>query len=840
MLRLAWKSVKHKPGRLLLSGLAVVLGVSFVASIHVFTNSIDKTFTDLFGEIYAGDSISVASTSASFDGATLSGFDESVVDDIAAVEGVDKVYPGIDSAGVILNPDGSVPTVTGAPDLVFSWIDDPDASRVTLVDGRAPSGPNEVVVDVDTLESQKYAVGDGLLLANGDGVTRYTIVGSIRFGDSNALAGASLVIMSLEGAQAFSHHEGEYTSATVTVADGYDVKAVADAIQAVVPEGVRSVSNQQLAEENIASLRSALSGVDTFTLVFALISIFVGAFIIVNTFRIIVTQRTREIGLQRALGATPSQIRGQVLLEAVIVGVGASAVGILAGYAFAAIMIFGISQSPFGTSFSTPTLPLDAIVWGFAVGIAVTLVSAMLPAIHASGIKPMEALREAGGQSRRPLGLRNIVGSSITAVGLGLIMIGLWVDVSQPAIWVGAGAAAGVIGVALLTAQALVPLSTRARLALGSGIRLPGKLALTNIAREPRRSGITASALMIGVLMLALGATFTETAKAGIQNIFAGQATADFWVAGSSQTVFADISPTAQAIIAETDGVALTSSVGIAVVTVDDDDASLAVLDLATAEDTWRWDAEPSVSHIGDGVYIGTRLQAKGYEVGDTITVTGTGAPETLRITGLYNLDGDADLVVGWDTGRELVPDFQVAMTLVNIDDGADPAAVKERIETRLAAFPLLGVTEPSEVTKQINQAVDGVLVVLSALLGVSLVIAVLGVANTLLLSITERTREIGLLRAVGVTRRGVRSMVTIESVLIAVFGALLGAALGVGFAVLIINALNSDFFGTPVVPWLWLGVYTALATVAGIIAALWPAIKASRINILEAIAIGE
>lgn len=841
MFRLAWKAVKHKPARLILTGTAVILGVSFVAAIHVFTNSIDTMFTGLISEIYSGDTIAIQNTTASFDSTSAPGFSDTVVSKIVAVPGVETVYPGVTGGGLILNPDGSVPAQTGAPTIVLNWIDEPDVGRVTLIEGRAPAAMGEVTVDQDGLKKAGYGIGDELKIATADGIQQFRIVGTTQFGESNTLGGATLVHMTLPQAQEFSGHVGEYTDATVTVKSGFDADAVATAIGAVLPDGTRAISAKALVAEQTKQLRDGLKFVDIFALVFALIAIFVGAFIIANTFRIIVTQRTREIGLLRALGASPNQIRRQVLLEAVIIGVVASIAGIGLGYLLALGLAAVFSAVGGGASFGAVVLPLDAVVWGFAVGIGVTLVSALLPAIHASGITPMEALRESGTQARKGLALRNQVGAAVAAVGVASILLGLYTGVVLPAIWVGAGAAVTILGVALLSAQILVPLARGLRGMMSKFFGVNGRLAANNVGREPRRAGITATALMIGVLLLSLVATVTETAKSTITDLVAGQARSDLIVSGDiASAVPTTVGEPAVDVIAATDGVQLVSRVGANVAKVGDRDVMLAVVEASTADATWRYDTTPSVSKVGEGAFIGPKLVDLGYKVGGTIDVTGPGGTVSLPVTGLYNLANDADVVVNWDTGLKIDPKLSTLELLVNVKEGSDVATVKSAIEDRLGDFPLLKVNEPSALTKQVNGFVDQFLLTITIMLSASLLIAILGVANTLLLSVTERTREIGLLRAVGVRRNAVWAMITLESVVIAVFGAVLGIVLGTGFGVALVRALADYQLGSPVIPWRWLGIYTVLAVVAGMLAAIWPSWKASRLNILDAIATGE
>ncbi len=840
MLRLAWKAVKHNPKRLILTSVSVILGVALVAAIHTFTGTIDRQFTGMLDEIYAGSDITISKGDApSFDSSTTEAFPASVLDDVRAVDGVAQAEPGVNAVAVVLTPDGKVPPQTGAPNLFFNWVDDPDIGRMTLVDGRTVQNSGEATVDSLGMSRLGYQIGDTLRVAAEDGIRTYTIVGSTWFGKTDNLSGATLVQLTLPDMQSLAGLDNEIQGINVVVDAGANIDDVTQRIQTVLPDGVTAISNADLLEQQKEQFREGLRYVDIFSLVFALIAVFVGAFIIANTFRIIVNQRTREIGLVRALGARSSQVRGQILLEALIVAILSSVIGIGLGY----LLALGLSAaaSSGGLDLGTPSLPLDAVIWGAAVGLVVTLVSALLPAIHASRISPMEALRESSTASRKPLGRRNIVGGALSVVALGGVAIGLYTDVAQPGIWVGASAAVLVFGVALLSAQVLTALAGWTRSLFGKIFGVDGKLAIGNIRREPRRAGITATALMIGVLLLSLVATMTETLKVTTREAIAGQITSDIIVGGAvTGGAPTNVSVEAQQAIAAVPGVDLEVPLNYGTVTVDGDEFFFGSVDPATIEKAYALPTTPSADKIGDGVYISDRIATLGYAVGDTITIEGPDGTATLPITGTYDRGGDWDLLVADATAPRIDSDLFAQMVLVNIDPNADLPKVQTDIQNALTDFPLLEVTQPSQVVKTLNQLFDTILIVITIMLSASLLIAILGVANTLFLSVTERTREIGLLRAVGVRKSAVWRMITLESVVIAVFGAVMGIVLGVGLGAALVVALKSFGFTSPVIPYMWLGIYTVLAILAGIVAAVVPAWLASRLNILEAIAVGE
>ncbi|SEJ15032.1 ABC transporter permease [Demequina mangrovi] len=845
MFRLAAKSVRHNPKRLILTAFAVALGVGLIAATHIFTDSLDRGFTRLFGEIYDGvDVIVEPITDGGEVGDPTSGdsvaknLDDDAVRIAQDAAGVDLAMGATEALGALIGTDGetlSGGSGFGPPTLFFNWTGVEDFDSATLLDGRAPEADDELVVDVDTAEQHGLAVGDQVVVGGAEGTYPSTVVGIATWGDSNNTQGATLVWTSLDRVRELGGGDG-WTVIHVRVDDGADAEAVAAAIDTALPEGARALTGAAKAEEQAESLGEALKAVDIFTLAFAFVALFVGAYIIANTFRIIVTQRTREFGLMRAVGVKGQQVRTMVLGEALLIGIVASVTGILMGYALAGGIIWLLKALGPGESFAAPIIPLDAIIWGFAVGILVTLASALLPAIHASRISPMEAMREAAVQNRRGLTMRNIVGGALALTGAGLTTVGLYAGLDRPYVYVGAGAVLLVLGVTLLAAQLLVPLAFGMRDLLTRIWRVDGKLAANNIHREPRRSANTAAALMIGVMLLALTATVTQTVKAVANDAIGGQFTADLMVVSTTVPGSPD-----QSVVDE-----LASVAGVETVTrsasldarVDGVKIPVTVLDTATAEEAIAYETEPSFSEIDGGVFVSPSAIEAGAEVGDTVTLVGEEGEISLEVTGTYPNSGDGDYFVDFAQAEQLGSPIDVWQYSIVAESGADLDQVRADLEDLVATeYPLLTVQSPDDMLELANQLIDLMLAVITALLSGALVIAVLGVANTLLLSVTERTREIGLLRAVGSRRRSVRRMIRIESVVMSLFGAILGIVLGVALGVALIRALEEFGFDTVAIPWGMLAIYTVLAIVAGIVAAWWPARRAAKMDVLEAIA---
>lgn len=838
MFRLALKSVRHNPKRLILTAVAVALGVSLVSATFTFTNSLSSGFTKLFTDIYANTDVIVEpdpnAAVGSDDPFAISGL-AFTSDDVAAVAGVDGVElaaGGIQVTASILPKDGVSNSLGGgAPSQIFNWYGDPRVDLSTVVDGRAVEADDEIVMDLDSAPRLGYALGDTVTLATDTGTKEFTLVGLVKFGDDNNLQGAALAFVTDAAAHAIVGEDG-YAQITVVTADGADRDAVVAAINKVIPDGTRAITGEDKAEEQIDQFGTFMNYINVFAIAFALIALFVGAYIIVNTFRIIVTQRTREFGLLRAIGATGRQIRTTILLEAVIVGFVAATVGLLVGYVFA-LGATALLSLAIGDVFGPLTLPLSAILWSYGLGLVVTVGAALAPAIHASAIAPMEALREAGTASHKPLRARNVVGAALFLLGALGVGIGLYAGVVKPYIYVGAGAVLLILGLTLLAAQVLVPLAYALRGLLTSLFGIDGKLAANNIRREPRRSANTAAALMIGVMLLALTSTFTESLKAVVTSQFS-QMHAQFIVFSGQGTIPQD----AIDIISKDSHVQVVSRIGADPVQYEGKDYTGVSVDADSASDTFEYNTDPDLSALEGGVFIDPTISKLGVKVGDDVTLTGAEGTATLKVTGEYLSEDGNHFIMDWDTGTELFGDTQVVQAMVLLKDGADVDEAQASIEDALADdFPLVSLQQPGQLQQLANQAIDMILGVISALLLVALLIALLGVANTLLLSVTERTREIGLLRAVGVKKSSVWRMITIESMVMALFGTVLGMLLGVGLGSALVLALGDFGFEKVAIPWVWLAIYTVLAAIAGVLAAIWPAWRASRLDILQAIA---
>ncbi len=844
MLRLAWKSVKHNPKRLILTVVAVVLATSFVSGTFVLTNTVQNSFNSMFAEIYGPNDIMVQPTQDQDNTApgfaiVVPSFDEAWVDRVAAVPGVESVEPSVNGMAVLIGSDGK-PGVMGPPTIVMNWTG-ADTENITVIDGRGPKTNTEIMLDLDAAKRAGYEIGDIVTIERYSESEnfKFTLVGVARFGASNALNGASLAFFTYDEAQMLARQEGQVAGIGVVVAEGSDVDTVLADIQALLPSDIEAKLASDVIAENEAQVANVLDVVNTVILAFALVAVFVGALLITNTFMTIVTQRTRELGLLRAIAATPRQIMAMILLEAALVGLVGSILGIALGYGSAALIKALLSTfAGAGSNLGALTLPLPAVIWGLSTGIGTTVVAATLPALHASRISPMEALRDEATRHRKTLRVRTTIGLSLLAAGLLAFVMGFATDVLATAAWVGIGGAFLLVGTILVSAALVSPIATWLQPSFRRVFGINGVIALNNAKREPRRTANTAGALMIGVLLLSLMTTVASSFKYVISEMLTGTTAATFVVGGNFMSdPLAPISDIDLAAIRRVDGVEAVHFYGWDTAEVDGKMVNIVGIDAASAEAAYAYNTEPGFSQLHRGeIYVSPSVLAEGYAMGDTITITGVDGTMDFTITGTYLDESDPSYWISWEDARQLHHGLAAISAWVAISDTADIETVRTGIENAVADSPRLEVITTDEYSKSLNDAFNQFLAMFSAMLSMAIIIAIFGVANTLFLSVAERTREIGLLRAIGVGRKAVRKMITLESVFMSVIGAVFGLLLGVGVGAGLVMSFDQIKDYGVTIPWMSLIVYTFLAILAGIVAAILPARRASKLNILEAV----
>ncbi|CNF79433.1 ABC transporter [Mycobacterium tuberculosis] len=815
--------------RLVLTAVAVILGVAFVAGTLIFTDSMNKQFDELFSRVGANVAVDVRAKKVAGggdDGMAAQPVPATVLKALQGVEGVKDPKGNVSGYAAVVGKDGEIvgTAQNGPPQIGTNWT---GGGSYDLSSGRAPQGPGEVVIDTKTAAKGDLAVGDVTQVLTAGPPARMTIVGLV---DAGNLMGATLTGFDTPTAQRLMLKPG-YFSDIEMGSTGPSEQELRDRVAKVLPQGVEAVTGEKLREESKSDIAQMMSFFRTFLLVFALISIFVGAFIIFNTFSMLVAQRTRELALLRAIGAARGQVTRAVIGEAVAVGVVGSTLGLAAGAGLASLLQSQVGDAGQGGLTFTAT----PVIWSYAVGIVVTVVSAYFPARRAAKIPPVAAMRDDVGLPQRSLRIRVALGSLLTLAGAGLIGVGLAGGGDNPAIPVGAGAFGVFVGVAMLAPVISVPvlkvLGAPAARLMGS----PGRLARQNALRNPRRTAATAAALMIGLALITTVNVLGATMRASIDEQVDAQFGADYLVQSQGP---GGVNAQAQQRIKDTPGVLAVSPTYDAKAEIDGKDVYYVAGDLPELAKAARLKLESGAASTGPASIMVDEDTAKdrGWAVGTAVPVRfADGRTERLTLTGVY---AKSDLI-----GPRLISGqahlkhtVRPTVGILVVDAQKADASTMTALESAVRAYPNLEVTDQAKLKDDARKQVDGFVTFLTILLIMSVIIAAVGVVNTLALSVIERTREIGLLRAIGISRRQLRRMIRLESIMIAVFGAVLGMGIGVAFGAALQNALADQGLGVLAVPYGTLGVYLVVAAVIGVLAALWPAWRAGRMDVLTAI----
>lgn len=845
MLRLTLRNLMAHKVRLLMSTLAIVLGIGFLSGVLTFNNGMQTTFDSIIkgstadGLVRAEGAESFSDGSTGVSTATLA---PDVVDRLAELPEVREAHGNIDGYGLfVLDSDGKLVGGQGAPTIAFNYTDSENVlgePTLELVSGEWPEGDDEVVLDTRSAENAEYEIGDEVRMVAPSGELNRTarLVGTAEF-NGGGTAGATLVIFSTSGAQQlFLGGQDVFTSVSLTAADGVSQEELAAVARGVVPDGFTAVTGDTVVEESQTAVGEFLGVVKTFLLVFALIAIVVGAFIIVNTFSILVAQRVRELALVRALGAARAQVTGSVLIEALVMSLVAAVVGIVGGW----LLALGLAAlfNAIGLSINSDALDVTGatIATCVTVAVVVTMVSAYVPARRASRIPPVAAMREEAAFTSKSMGRRTLYGAIALIIGAGLAVAGLMGAPGNDAAWIGAGALIWIITAAVISPVIGRPVLVGCRALFSRLFGTPGRLAGENALRDPRRTGATASALMIGLALVSTIGVLAASLNKSVEDIVDESFASDFLVQSPTFQAF----PTSIAEqMREVDGVELVSEQQGVNAKLKGEDAWVTTTDDAFHE-IYELDVTAGTQRIkGRQTLVSTDVaRDNDLRVGSTLTLTfPSGPPQKLTVAGIFESDGYVTSNINVPT--EVIEqagikrmDHSVSITVA---DGVDTAEVKESLEKVVEDIPIVPVQDRDEFADSIRGQIDQLLYIIYGLLALAIVIAVIGIVNTLGLSVLERTREIGLLRAVGLSRRGLRRMVRLESVAIALLGAVLGMVLGLTFGSLLRYALREQMTSLAL-PTGQLLAFLVVAVIVGVIAAIVPAIRASRMNVLDAI----
>ncbi|MBO0867125.1 MAG: ABC transporter permease [Micromonosporaceae bacterium] len=842
MLRATLKSLLSRKLRLVLSGMAVVLGAMFVSGAFVLTDTIGRSFDSLFSNAYANVDVQV--TGHEVTEGQQATVPASVADQITAVPGVaGQPTPQVlvDGARVI-GHDGKAVTTFGAPRYGRDWAGEKD--QVQLREGHGPQADNEIAVNAGLAKTANLHVGDQVpVLTVFEPKKTYKLVGIFgRPGGRDSLGGETEVDFTTPVAQrVMLGQTGVYSDINVKAAAGVPDDALRARIATALGSSYQVKTGKQLADENKSSIQSGLSFFNDILLGFAAVALFVGTFLILNTFSIIVAQRTRELAMMRSLGSSRRQVIGSVMIEALLIGVVASLVGLGLGIGVGAVLAALFGGFVGGLQLAGIAVPLSAVIGALAVGIGITMLAALMPAIRASRIPPVAALQEVA-TADRPLTRVTVSGAVTTAIGVGLLGWGLFGRAGSGTLWlVLAGVLVSFIGVALLT-----PLVARPVVALIGSLfawSVPGKLGRINSGRNPRRTAITAAALMVGLALITGFNVVVSSVSASLHHLGDTQVKADLIISGQQS---AELPPTFDPAVLEKSkqlpGVREVAGGYLDIGKVNGKAEGIAaVSDLPALADMFPLTAkEGTLAALGDNQAVLDEDEAKtlGLHAGSTVTIQlSRGQPHTVKVVGIYAKN---DVFNGWMVATNLIPDFRVpqpAQAFIRLQNQSDLAAVKASVARLLADSPEVNVTDRSGFIDQQVSQLNSVLTFIQILLALAILIAILGIVNTLALSVLERTRELGLLRAIGLRRAQAMRMVTVEAVVISIFGALLGLIVGSGLGVAVVRALRDQGFTNVALPWNQMVVYLVLAGVVGVVAAILPSVRAARINVLEAIA---
>ncbi|MGE7434113.1 ABC transporter permease [Kitasatospora sp. NPDC001175] len=850
MYRTALRNVLAHKGRLLMTALAILLGTAFVSGTLVFSDTLGQAMKNSFAKSYTDVSVLVTDPSAGSrmgprnkeDAKNTAKLTDATVKQIAALPGAAKArgvvsgFIGVsDKKGNLIGEFWSAMGGNYVPDA--SGKD----SRYPLVEGKAPSGPKEVALDKATAEKGGYHVGDTIRIASNGPALDVKLTGIVTTDDPQITSGGTLTLLDTASAQKMLLTPGQYSSVSVLAKSGTSESALLDQVGNVLPKdhgNFRAETGQELNDEQAKAIASGTDGMKTMLLVFAIISLFVSIFIIANTFTMLVAQRTKELALLRAIGASRSQVTRSVLVEALALGVAASVAGLLAGIGIGA----GMQSLIHATSAGMPTGPLviapTTIVVTLVVGVLVTVLSAVLPALRASRIAPVAAM-SSGDQpaTQKSLVIRNVIGSVVTIGGLGLVVMGAATKSSSGRVPVGVGLGLAIIGIFIL-----LPLLSRPVIALVGPLLAklagtPGKLARRNAVRNPRRTAATAAALTIGLALVTGLTVLGSSVSDMVDKAVTSSMKADYDVTLAT----GDLTPELAAAIAKAPGVAVSSPVRRDYWEFNGAPHSIRGYDAAGFEKLVQPKmVSGSAAALKQGQILVDSDMAKkeNLAVGSGVKVEfHPGSEGTLTVGGVY--EGNAmvsEVLMANSEITKHVEDSYLSEVLVKGTDGPS-ATLKQSIKDATGNNPVVAVKTKQDMRDEFDKVLTFALNMMYGLLGMAVVIAVIGVINTLAMSVFERKREIGMLRAIGLDRRGIKRMVRLESVVISLFGAVIGVALGT-FAAWAINRTLISSLPTlsTVIPYGELLLFLALAGLVGLFAALWPARQASKLNILESI----
>jgi putative ABC transport system permease protein len=859
MRKVTLRSLWEHKRRLVSTVVAIVLGVAFMSGTFVFADTIDNAFDDLFAQINEKVDAQVQGEvlfSSGFGGGDQrQRLPETLVDTVAAVDGAEAAAPyastiGFGATNRVLDEQGdTIGATNGPPTLIESWVPDERLSPYKLRDGRGPEADNEIALNAAAAKEGKLSVGDTVTVSSQFGLSEYTLVGIFTFGDADSAAGAVSADFTLAEAQRLAGADDEVDTISVAAEDGVSADDLVARIDKVLPDGAEVITGKEAAGQQASDVQEGFAFFRQILSIFGGIALLVGTFIISNTFSILVAQRTRELALLRAVGAGRGQVLASVLTEAIVVGLIAAVIGLAGGVALA----IGVSALLESIGADLPSAGLvispNTVLFALVVGVIVTVVAAVIPAVRATRVPPLAALRDVAIDRSGASRLRVVFGALLAVLAI-VLLSKAWTGGGDSDVvpTVGLGALLTIVA-AIILGPVLASPSVRL---LGRPLPrlrgVTGRLATENAARSPKRTSATASALLIGVTLIGFITVFAASAKESVASEVERGFRSDLVV--QAQQGFGPpggFSPEVATELAKVDGVEAVGEFYFsqAQFTYPDGDKAnnfLGALDPKTITQFLepRMETGKITDLTDDGVLVDRQIaEDNTLDVGSPVTITLPGGT-TLDLT-VRGISDDFFMLGNWTisaaTFTKSVPEDLVGQVYVNVDDGADFDAVRADVEAVTDGFPSLEVLDRDEFIGDLATQLTAFVNVIYGLLALSIIIALIGIANTLSLSIHERTRELGLLRAVGMTRNQIRSAVRWEAVLISVLGTLVGLGVGLLLSWVMVKALEAFGLTTFSVPGATMVVVVILAALLGVMASIRPARRAAKLDVLRAIA---
>jgi putative ABC transport system permease protein len=845
----ALKGLLGRKLRAALTAVAIVLGVAMISGTYVLTDTIKAAFGTVFTQVYKNTDAVITGKSAiggnANNNVVLPSLPQSLLARVRVLPGVQVTEGGIADEAKLVGRDNKVISRGGAPSLAFSV--DPRGDQrfnpLVLTEGRWPNGPHEIAIDTKTASTKHFRVGDSIGALTRGPLEQFRISGLVRFGGLTSLGGATLAIFDLSTAQRIFNKLGQLDSIGVAGKPNVTPAELVAQIQPLLPPTAQVKTGQQEAKQAAKDTNSFLNILEYFLLAFGFVALFVGIFVIANTMGITVAQRMRELATLRTLGASRRQVYWSVVLEAFVIGVLASIIGLFLGLGLAKLLnkVFvwaGIDLPQVGTVFATRT-----VIVALVVGVVVTLIAAIRPALRATRVQPIAAVRE--GAVLPPSRLARFgpyIAIAVIVLAFGLMLFGLFGGGSTKVrlLGLGIGVVAVFIGVAMLAPTLVPPIARVLGLPAARWGGAPGMLARGNSIRNPSRTASTASALMIGLTLV----TLVSVLAAGIKTTFEDSVNklfvADYALTSQNGFTPSPIAseqalhgiPAAEVVSGVRAGAAEAFGKRLGITAVEPTVSK--VIDLK-----WKDGSPATPAQLGTDGAIVPKAYAKDHhlQVGSPIDLT-TPSGKTLHLTlrGIYDPPKGGspfgDITISAQRFDREYPNPQNLFTFVKTRGGVSDANTT-RLKEALTRFPDAKIQTKTQFTKVQERGINLLLTLLYVLLSLSIVISLFGIVNTLVLTVFERTREIGMLRAVGMTRRQVRNMIRHESIITALLGAALAIPVGVVLALMVGKAIDYPAF---TIPWGTLIVFIVAAVIAGLIAAIFPARRAGRLNILDAL----